>query len=93
MGVLAGAFVGAAAARRTLSAQRFTEGAEQGAPMFSPAHLRGGKRKAVAGCVILRDRVPAAMLDGDAGFLTHRFEANIDVSYLFRRERALAPSE
>jgi hypothetical protein len=93
MGVLAGAFVGAAAARRTLSAQRFTEGAEQGAPMFSQAHLRGGKRKAVAGCVILRDRVPAAMLDGDARFLIHGFESDIDVRDLVGRKRRLAPGE
>src|SRR3546814_20927363 len=41
----------------------------------------------------LRDRIPAAMLDGHAGFVAHRFEAYLDLGRLSGREARQTPAE
>ena len=66
---------------------------QQRPPMLGLAHLEGAQRKAVAGQMLLRDGVPAAVLDGHPRFLADGFEADVDACLLLRRERDLAPGE
>ena len=55
--------------------------------------LRGLQREAVAGDMFLRDGVPAAMGDGDAGVLADGLEGDLDFGDLVRCESRLAPGE
>ena len=61
--------------------------------MLALAHLEDSKWEAMAGHVLLRDGVPAAMLDGNPRIIAYRFEADVYVCSLVGGERALAPSE
>src|SRR5271170_484718 len=50
-------------------------------------------RKSVTRDVLLRDRVPGAVFDGDARLLADRFEPHFDFGRLFRPECRLPPLE
>ena len=53
---------------------------EQRAPVLRLAHLERLQRETVARHMLLRDRIPAAMLDRHARFVADRLEAHLDVS-------------
>ena len=61
--------------------------------MLAEAHLRRRQGKAVPCDVLLRDRVPTAVLDGDARFIRDGFETNFHSCHLLWSERGLAPGE
>lgn len=61
--------------------------------MLAEPHLKYAQREAVPRYMLLRDGVPTAVLNGHARFLADRFETNLDVGHLLRRERRLAPGE
>ena len=58
---------------------------------MAPQEDRVGKT--VACHMLGRNAVPAAMLDGHAGLLADRLEADLDLGLLARREGGLAPGE
>jgi hypothetical protein len=64
---------------------------QQVSPVFCEVELSVLEGEAVTGDVVLRDLVPAAMLDGYAGVVSDLLEADIDFGRLFRPERALTP--
>lgn len=43
--------------------------------------------------VFVRDRIPAAVLDDDPGFVAEGFKRYIDNGLLIRRKRRVAPGE
>lgn len=61
--------------------------------MISQPMLEQFQAEAMPRGVTLRNRVPAAVLDGDARLVTSGFESDIDFSDLIRRECCLPPGE
>jgi hypothetical protein len=62
-------------------------------PVFSLSALEQHQLKAVTCDMILRDLVPAAMLDRHARLVPHRFEAHVKLCRLAGCECRLTPSE
>src|SRR5262245_27814840 len=69
------------------------KGDKQPAPAFRLPALEQHQLKAVTCDVILRDRVPAAMLVGHARLVPHRFEANVKLRRLASGECRVTPGE
>src|SRR5689334_2099376 len=69
------------------------ERGEQHAPVFGQLALEQHERKAMTCDVVLRDLVPAAMLDRDARLFAQRFEAHVELRRLAGRECRLAPCQ
>ena len=65
---------------------------QAGVPVLALALLEKWKREAVAGDMILRNAVPAAVFDGDAGFVADGFEADVDFGCVLRPEGGLTPA-
>src|SRR3546814_7643525 len=61
---------------------------QQLTPMLAQSPLEQHQLEAVPCGMALRDRIPAAMLDGHAGFVAHRFEAYLDLGRLSEIGRA-----
>src|SRR3546814_18713317 len=61
--------------------------------MLAQSPLEQHQLEAVPCGMALRDRIPAAMLDGHAGFVDHRFEAYLDLGRLSGREARQTPAE
>src|SRR3546814_6198927 len=61
--------------------------------MLAQSPLEQHQLEAVPGGRALRDRIPAGMLDGHAGFVAHRFEAYLDLGRLSGREARQTPAE
>src|SRR3546814_9823644 len=61
--------------------------------MLAQSPLEQHQLEAVPCGMALRDRIPAAMLDGHAGFVAHRFEAYLDLGRLSGREARQTPAE
>src|SRR3546814_16300110 len=61
--------------------------------MLAQSPLEQHQLEAVPCGMALRDRIPAAMLDGHAGFVAHRFEAYLDLGRLSGREARPPPAE
>src|SRR3982074_1592716 len=78
---------------RTVAAQLRVERGKQPAPVFSLSALEQHQLKAVACDMILRDLVPAAMLDCHARLIPHRFEAHVKLGRLAGGECSVTPSE
>lgn len=57
------------------------------------AHLKDLQRKAVTGDMLLGNRVPAPMFDGNTGLVADRLEPDLNVRDLIRRKRCLPPAE
>src|SRR3546814_4378861 len=66
---------------------------QQLTPMLAQSPLEQHQLEAVPCGMALRDRIPAAMLDGHAGFVAHRFEAYLDLGRLSGREARQTPAE
>ena len=61
--------------------------------MFGLSALEQHQLEAVACDMILRDLVPAAMLDRHARLIAHRFEADVELCRLAGGECRLTPCE
>src|SRR5262245_43346156 len=66
---------------------------KQCAPVFGLRALEQHQLEAVTCGMVLRDRVPAAVLDRHARLVPHRFEAHVKLCRLSRRECRLTPGE
>jgi hypothetical protein len=74
----------------TVVAQSPRERGQQPAPVFSLSALKQHQLKAVTSDMILRDLVPAAMLDCHPRLVLHSFEAHLKVCQLTGGECRLA---
>src|SRR5687767_1618167 len=66
---------------------------EQRAPMLGRTALEEHQLETMAGGMIPRNAVPAAMLDRHAGLLAHRLEADLELGGLIGAEGRLAPAQ
>src|SRR3982074_2575642 len=78
---------------RTVAAQLRVKRGKQHAPVFSLSALEQHQLKAVACDMILRDLVPAAMLDRHPRLVPHGFEADVKLGRLAGGECRLTPGE
>ena len=62
-------------------------------PPLCNSLLEHEQRHPVAGRVLLGDRVPAKVLNGDSGLGAHGLEPNVYLGRLVGRERRLPPAE
>src|SRR5215831_10186045 len=77
----------------TPATQLCVKSGKQRAPVFGLSALEQHQLKAVTCDMILRDLVPAAMLDRHARLLPHRFEAHVNLCRLAGGECRLTPIE